>query len=128
MAARQFTSREWKKIMAKLDEDPARFGLPKREYGSVVFGSFNIRKLGNSRSRNQDTWNFLAHICRHFDLIAVQEIMDDHSGIRKLKDTLGPDYGLIISDTTGAFPGRRGLAERLGFIYNWRIVERTSSG
>lgn len=125
MAAKQFTSGEWKKIKGKLDEDPEKFGLPVREYGSVVLGSFNIRKLGSSRGRNQDTWEFLAHVCRHFDLLAVQEIMDDLSGLRRLMSLLGPEFGLIISDTTGAFPGKRGLAERLGFIYNWRIVERT---
>lgn len=125
MSAKQFTSGEWKKIVEALEKDPVKFGLPVREYGSVVLGSFNIRKLGSSLRRNQDTWGFLAHVCRHFDLLAVQEIMDDLSGLRRLKNLLGPEFGLIISDTTGAFPGKRGLAERLGFIYNRRIVERT---
>lgn len=125
MAAKQFTSAEWKEIRKTLDKDPERFGLPKRVYGSVTLGSFNIRKLGSSRNRNQDTWDFLAHVCKQFDLLAIQEILDDLSGLRRLMSLLGPDFGLIISDTTGAFPGRRGLAERLGFIYNWRVVERT---
>ncbi len=125
MAAKQFTKEEWKKIRKTLDKDPGKFGLPKRVYGSVTLGSFNIRKLGSPRSRSQDTWEFLAHVCEHFDLLAVQEIMDDLSGLRRLMSLLGPDFGLIISDTTGAFPGRRGLAERLGFIYNRRLVERT---
>lgn len=127
MAAKQFTPEEWKKIRKTLDDAdaPEKFGLPKRVYGSVVLGSFNIRKLGSSRSRNEDTWKFLADTCMHFDLLAVQEILDDLSGLRRLKSLLGPDFGLVISDTTGAFPGRRGLAERLGFIYNRRLVERT---
>jgi len=125
MAAKQFTSSEWKAIRKALDEAPEKFGLPKREYGSVTLGSFNIRKLGSSRNRNQDTWEFLFYVCEHFDLLAVQEILDDLSGLRRLMSLLGPDFGLIISDTTGAFPGKRGLAERLGFIYNRRLVERT---
>jgi len=125
MAAKQFTSAEWKAIRKTLDKDLERFGLPKRVYGSVTLGSFNIRKLGSSRNRNQDTWDFLAHVCQHFDLLAMQEILDDLSGLRRLMSLLGPDFGLIISDTTGAFPGKRGLAERLGFIYNRRVVERT---
>jgi len=108
-----------------LDEDPEKFGLPKREYGSVLLGSFNIRKLGSHRKRDRHTWEFLAHICGHFDLLAIQEILDDLSGLRRLISLLGPDFGFIISDTTGAFPGKRGLAERLGFIYNRRLVERT---
>lgn len=125
MAMQQFTAEEWKLIRDTLDRDPVKFGLPKRVYGSVTLGSFNIRKLGSARSRNQNAWEFLAYICRHFDLLAIQEILDDLSGLRRLMSLLGPDFGLIISDTTGAFPGRRGLAERLGFIYNWRLVERT---
>ena len=125
MAAKQFTLAEWKTIRKTLDKNPDRYGLPKRVYGSVILGSFNIRKLGASRNRNQETWEFLAHVCQHFDLLAIQEILDDLSGLRRLMSLLGPDFELIISDTTGAFPGRRGLPERLGFIYNWRVVERT---
>jgi hypothetical protein len=125
MATTQFTSAEWKTIKEFLDKSPEEFGLPKRVYGSVTLGSFNIRKLGSSLKRNRDTWDFLAHVCSHFDLLAIQEILDDLSGIRRLMEFLGPDFSLVISDTTGAFPGRRGLPERLGFIYNWRVVERT---
>ncbi|MDY6904980.1 MAG: endonuclease/exonuclease/phosphatase [Thermodesulfobacteriota bacterium] len=123
--ADQFTTAEWEKINSTLAEDPGKFGLPVRRYGSAVLGSFNIRKLGTASNRNSHVWRFLAHICSHFDLIAVQEIMDNLSGLRRLLCELGPDFGVIISDITGAFPGNRGLAERLGFIYNKRIVERT---
>jgi len=125
MAAKQFTPAEWKQITRTMEEDPVEYGLPGRVYGSVVLGSFNIRKLGSSRSRSPETWEFLANTCRYFDLLAIQEILDDLSGLRRLMSLLGPDFGLIISDTTGAFPGRRGLAERLGFVYNRRLVERT---
>ena len=109
--ATQFTSSEWKAIRDTLDADPARYGLPEREYGSVLLGSFNIRKLGSSRSRSPDTWEFLAEVCRSFDLLAVQEIMDDLSGLRRLMSLLGPDFDLIVSDVTGKFPGESGLGE-----------------
>ena len=122
--AKQFTSADWKLIKARLDEDPQRYGLPKREYGSVLLGSFNIRKLGSSRSRNADTWDFLATVCRSFDLLAVQEIMDDLSGLRRLMSLLGPEFSLVVSDLTGVFPGEPGLGERLGFIYRWNTLER----
>ena len=122
--ARQFTSADWKVIRARLDEDPRRYGLPPREYGSVLLGSFNIRKLGSSRSRNSDTWEFLADVCRSFDLLAVQEIMDDLSGLRRLMSLLGPEFSMVVSDLTGVFPGEPGLGERLGFIYRWNTVER----
>ena len=123
--ATQFTSSEWKAVRATLDANPAKYGLPQREYGSVLLGSFNIRKLGSSRSRSPDTWEFLAEVCRSFDLLAVQEIMHDRSGLRRLMSLLGPDFDLIVSDVTGKFPGESGLGERLGFIYRWSAVKRT---
>ncbi|MEM7582920.1 MAG: endonuclease/exonuclease/phosphatase family protein, partial [Acidobacteriota bacterium] len=105
--------------------------LPLRQYGSVVFGSFNIRKLGkvktgSSGERDQATFEFLASVCRHFDLLAIQEVMSDTESLLKLLDLMGPDYGVVHSDTTGAFPGRRGNAERLAYVYNRRLVRRSA--
>jgi endonuclease/exonuclease/phosphatase family metal-dependent hydrolase len=125
MAAKTFTPEEWKKIRQTLDADPARYGLPDRVYGSVSLASFNIRKLGSTAGRNNDTWNFLADVCRRFDLLAVQEIMDDLNGLRKLQGLMGPEFGMIVSDKTGAFPGEPGVGERLGYIFNRSIVRRT---
>lgn len=122
--ARGFTAAEWKKIRARLEKDPERYGLPQREYGSILIGSFNIRKLGSSRSRSNDTWEFLADVCRSFDLLAVQEIMDDLSGLQRLMSLLGPEFSLVVSDQTGVFPGEPGVGERLGFIYRWNTVDR----
>ena len=122
--AKQFTSEEWRSIRARLEADPERYGLPQREYGSVLMGSFNIRKLGSSRSRSPDTWESLADVCRSFDLLAVQEIMDDLSGLRRLMSLLGPEFSMVVSDQTGVFPGEPGVGERMGFIYRWDTVER----
>jgi hypothetical protein len=125
MAAKAFTHGEWKKIWETLEAHPAWYGLPERVYGSVLLGSFNIRKLGSATRRNNDTWEFLADVCRRFDLLAVQEIMDDLGGLRKLQGLMGPEFGMIVSDKTGAFPGEPGFGERLGYIFNRSIVRRT---
>ncbi len=122
--AKQFTSAEWRRIKAKLEADPERYGLPLREYSSVLLGSFNIRKLGSSRNRSPETWEFLAYVCRSFDLLAVQEIMDGLSGLRRLMSPLGPEFSLVVSDQTGVFPGDPGVGERLGFVYRRNAVER----
>ena len=103
---------------------PEWYGLPQREYGSVLVGSFSIRKLGSARSRNSDTWEFLADVCSSFDLLAVQEIMDNLSGLRRLMSLFGPEFSIVVSDQTGVFPGEPGVGERLGFIYRWNTVER----
>jgi len=124
MAAKQFTPEEWKKIRATLDKNPQAYGLPKRIYGSAVIGSFNVRKLGRSRGRSPETWDFLAHIIKQYDLMAVQEVMDDLSGLKRIMDLLGPEYGMVVSDRTGAFPGAAGLAERLAFVFRWTVVRR----
>lgn len=120
----EFTPKEWGKIRETLADDPTKYGLPKREYGSVVLGSFNIRKLGAVTKRSRQTWDFLAHVCKHFDLLALQEIMDDLSGFQELKGRMGSEFGTIVSDRTGVFSNQPGLGERLGFIYNLSMVKR----
>ena len=130
MAVREFTEREWKQIRRTLSKDPVGFGLPEHVYGSLVLASFNIRKLGKLRGsrgtdgRNEATMQFLADVCRHFDVIGVQEVMNDMAAIRRLKELLGDEYGLIVSDVVGAFPGESGNEERLAYLYNRRVVHR----
>ncbi len=124
MASSGFTNDEWKKINATLDKDPDKYGCPRRIYSTALLGSFNIRKIGSTRGRSAETWRFLARICKQYDLIAVQEIMDDLSGLKRIMEILGPDFGMVASDKTGVYPGSNGLGERLGFIYRWSIVER----
>ncbi|NEQ55006.1 MAG: endonuclease/exonuclease/phosphatase [Leptolyngbya sp. SIO3F4] len=120
----ELTAPEWDKINEYLEKDPQRYGIPPRVYGSAVLASFNIRKLGKVSKRSANTWNFLHYVCSHFDILAVQEIMDNLEGFNKLRTLLGPDYHATVSDKTGVFPGERGLGERLGFIYNHAIVKR----
>lgn len=122
--AKPFDKSEWGQIRKLLHERPDKYGLPRSEYGSVLVGSFNIRKLGDPGKRDDETWKFLADVCRRFDLLAIQEIMDDLRGVTHLKELMGPEFALVISDATGAFPGERGVAERLGFIYNWNRARR----
>ncbi|MDZ7741674.1 MAG: endonuclease/exonuclease/phosphatase [Bacteroidota bacterium] len=124
MASKSFSKEEWKTINRLLDKDPALYGFPERTYDTALLCSFNIRKLGSSRNRSKETWEFLARICRQFDLIAVQEILDDLSGITELMDLIGDEFGLVLSDRTGVFPGDRGVGERLGFVFRWSLVER----
>lgn len=129
--AQHFEPGEWKSINAALDEDPGRYGFPERMDGSVLLGSFNIRKLGNPDNRTDDDWKFLAKVCAEFDLLGVQEIMSDLGGLDRLIDEMnelvdGADEGFAaaVSDETGAFAGDPGLRERLGFVYRWSTVER----
>jgi len=122
--SKYFSEEEWKKINHELLENPQKYGFPKRVYGSVVIGSFNIRKLGGVAKRNKETWDFIAKVCAQFDLLAVQEVMDDLSGLKHLLELMGDEYGMIVSDKTGVFPGDQGLGERLAFIFRWSVIKR----
>ncbi len=117
-----FTDLQWQKINHTLGQNPRRFGLPIRRSGSVVIGSFNALKLGKDTDKAKN-WDFLKRFVSRFDLLALQEVMDDLSGIRRLHDSLGSGYKLVVSDTTGAFPGSRGLRERLAFFYRPSRIE-----
>ena len=128
--AGHFTNTEWQKIITELEVDPAVYGMPEggRE-ASLVFASFNIRKLGNVLHREREI-DFLARFCARCDLIAIQEVQDNLNGLRHLKGRMeakvagSDEFGLIVSDINGAVPGETGMAERLAFIYRKHRVRR----
>ena len=119
----EFNDSEWEQIFKELQRNPKAYGLPKRVPGSALIGSFNIRKLGTVTNRSANTWKFLGIICTHFDIMAIQECMDDMEGIHRLMEELGGAFQLICSDKTGTYPGDRGLGERLAFLYRTSSVE-----
>ncbi len=124
MASDGFSATEWRRIFALMETRGAEFGLPERRADSVVLGSWNIRKLGPD-NRSAETWRFLQQTTTQFDLLAVQEVMDDLGGLRRLQGSLD-GYGVLCSDITGQTPGAsRGMPERLAFLYREATVERT---
>lgn len=122
--ASRFASNEWKKITTLFESSAKLFYLPERRTKSVVIGTFNIRKLGAVKKRSKQSWDLLIKTISSFDLIAVQEVMDDLSGLEHIREKLG--YGMVISDVTGVKPGSSGNAERLGFLFNPKRVEHTA--
>ena len=129
MARVTFTPQEWRTIDRSLDaylaSDREPFGLPEHRDGSVVLGTFNIRELGACSKRSPEAWEFLRRTCERFDLLAVQEVQDDLSGIQRLRDLLGGPFELVVSDTTGKTPGRCGCPERLAFLHRSSRVRQT---
>lgn len=126
----KFSAAEWRKILALLEDRGEDFGLPKRRSKSVVLASFNIRKIGKVKSKSAQSWEFMRAFCERCDLIAVQEVQDDLSGIQHLKSLLGQTsgqdrYGLVASDITGWGVTKKSMVERLAFLYRWDRVSRT---
>ncbi len=124
--ASQFSTQQWISINKHFNNFASRYDFPERRDDSVLLATFNIRKLGKKENRSIQSWAFLKKVLLQFDLIAVQEVMDDLSGFEFLVSSLGDDYGMVVSDVTGAKPGSSGNTERLGFIFNWRRIERTA--
>jgi hypothetical protein len=110
----------------------AASGLPpKIANQNLLIGTWNIRAFGTvfpdwgenpaSPKRNLRALACLAEILRGLDIVAIQEVRQDTSGLRcLLADFLGPDWGLILSDVTG---GQSGNTERLAFLYDRKRVE-----
>ncbi|ETN92063.1 Endonuclease/Exonuclease/phosphatase family protein [Gammaproteobacteria bacterium MOLA455] len=123
--AQHFTSTDWQKINAEFNTSAAKYGLPARRSDSVIIGSFNIRKLGDIKKRTDESWQLFKNTLERFDLIAIQEVMENSEGLYHLKELLGEHYKIAISDSTGAAPGRRGNGELLAFLYNSNRIEQT---
>jgi endonuclease/exonuclease/phosphatase family metal-dependent hydrolase len=98
---------------------------------NLLIGTWNIRSFGavhpgweenpGSPKRNLRALASIAEIIRRLDVVAIQEVKRDTSGLRMLvTDFLGPDWGLILSDVT---VGAAGNTERLAFVYDQRRVQ-----
>jgi endonuclease/exonuclease/phosphatase family metal-dependent hydrolase len=103
---------------------------PRRTDHNLLIGTWNIRGFGavhpswdenpGSPKRNLRALALIAEIVRRFDVIAIQEVKRDTSGIRTLVEGfLGRNWGVILSDVT---VGDKGNAERLAYIYDRRRV------
>jgi endonuclease/exonuclease/phosphatase family metal-dependent hydrolase len=127
----EFSAAQWATIFNQLDADPDGFGVPRRRTQSVVLASWNIRKFGsltnskNEPSRSDGAWRLIERFCRACDFIAIQEVMDSLECLRHLRDRLGDDYRVVVSDIAGGVPGRSGARERLAYLYNVKRVEHT---
>lgn len=90
--------------------------VPDRTSNKLLVATWNLTNLG-VQNRSDNDLKLMAEIISWFDLVAVQEIADDISDLRKLVSFLPRDFGVIISD-----PG--GNDERAGFLYDRTKVSR----
>lgn len=117
--------------LARLRRRIAESNLPDKVTDqNLIIGTWNIRSFGSvypsfdenpgSPKRNLRSLAYIAEIITRMDIVAIQEIKRDTSGIRRLQEWLGSDWGLIITDVTA---GAAGNAERLGFLFDRRRVQ-----
>ena len=118
--------------IARLRQRIEASGLPpKRTDYNLLVGTWNIRAFSEvhrqwtensgSPKRNLRALAVIAEVIRRFDVMAIQEVKRDTSGLRLLVEQfLGHHWAVIISDVSG---GSGGNTERLGFVYDTRRVQ-----
>jgi len=90
--------------------------IPAKAKDSLLVATWNIANLG-VQDRLDTDYELIAELMSWFDLIAVQEVNDDLSGIEAIHAKLPARYDLLFSDASGN-------RERQAFLFDTRKVQR----
>ncbi|MEE9552812.1 MAG: endonuclease/exonuclease/phosphatase family protein [candidate division Zixibacteria bacterium] len=88
---------------------------------SINLATWNIRDFGKSE-REPASIHYIAEIMWQFDLIAVAEVRDNISDLKRVLDILGPYWRVVFSDF---ITDHRGNRERFAYVYDKRAVTFT---
>lgn len=89
--------------------------IPKKNDTHLLIATWNIANLGLQK-RWDNHYQIIAEIISWFDIIAVQEVNNNLSGLKAIESLLPSHYSLIFSD-------KAGNQERFAFIYDSRNVK-----
>jgi len=91
--------------------------------GTLLLATWNLRDFDSNKFgfgfRLRESFYYIAEMISSFDLVAVQEVNRDLSGLRKVMRILGREWDYIATDAT---EGPGGNAERMVFIFNTEKV------
>lgn len=95
---------------------------PKQLATNLLLATWNIREFGTSKygGRRDEAYYYIAEIISRFDIIAIQEVREDLSALKKLLTILGGYWDYIFTDVT---EGKQGNGERLAFLFDTRKVQ-----
>lgn len=88
---------------------------------SLNIATWNIREFGRKRRLDASIY-YIAEILNQFDLIALTELRDNLSDLRRIMDLLGNEWEVVFSDFTDDAGGNN---ERIAFLYDTRMVRFT---
>ncbi len=92
--------------------------IPSKKSSKFLLGSWNIANLGDAgQIRNDRDILVIAEILSWFDVVAVQEVKEDLSDMKRVMDALPNNFKMIFSDMAGN-------NERMLFVYDNSRVER----
>lgn len=88
---------------------------------TLLLATWNIRDFDKSSYgyRSEEAMHYIAEVVSRFDLVAIQEVYHDLSGLERLMRLLGRNWKYIVSDVTEGSAGNR---ERMAFVYDTRKV------
>jgi exonuclease III len=88
---------------------------------TLLLATWNIREFDSEKygPRLGSVYYYMAEIISHFDFVAIQEVRDDLTALKKLVNILGYSWDYIVSDIT---EGKAGNGERMAFVFDKRKV------
>jgi endonuclease/exonuclease/phosphatase family metal-dependent hydrolase len=102
------------------DTQPGR-KIPERRDGNLLLATWNVANLGVQK-RTEDDYRLIAEIIGWFDLITIQEVNANLSGILAVREHLPERYRLLFSDASGN-------RERQAFLFDTtRVTELEEIG
>ena len=75
-------------------------GVPPRQHGRLLLATWNLANF-DVQDREPVHLDLIAEIIGWFDLVALQEIRDDLSGLRALRERLPDHWALLFSEASG---------------------------
>jgi endonuclease/exonuclease/phosphatase family metal-dependent hydrolase len=93
----------------------------KTQKNTLLLATWNIRDFDTADygKRLDESIYYMAEIIDRFDLVAVQEVNKDLTGLKRLMNVLGGYWKAIFTDTP---LGTRANQERMAFLYDKRKV------
>jgi len=88
---------------------------------TINVATWNIREFGRKRRRIMSL-HLIAEIIGQFDLVAITELRDNLSDLRKVLTFLGPYWDVVYSDFN---IDRAGNRERIAYVFDRRAVTFT---
>ena len=88
---------------------------------TLNLATWNIRHFGGN-PRLPAAIHFIAEIINQFDVVAITELRENLSDLKRVMDLLGSYWKVVFSD---AIPDAGGNDERIGILYDGRAVRFT---
>jgi endonuclease/exonuclease/phosphatase family metal-dependent hydrolase len=96
-------------LWAYRQNKPGR-AIPSKAMNRLLVATWNVANLGLQERRDKD-YRLIAQLVSWFDLMAMQEVNDNLSGLRAIQQHLPPWFRALFSDYAGN-------KERLVFLYD----------